>query len=38
VNLREKFADLVEREIVLQNNGQEGHLIFKMNSLVTRHL
>lgn len=34
VNLRERFAALVDREIEWQRKGEQGHLIFKMNSLV----
>ncbi len=34
VNLRERMTALIEREIEHQQNGEQGHLIFKMNSLV----
>ncbi len=34
INLREKFEAMIDREIDHQKNGQEGHLIFKMNALV----
>lgn len=34
VNLRERFEALIEREIEHQKQGETGHLIFKMNSLV----
>jgi polyphosphate kinase len=34
VNLRERFEAMIEREIEHQKQGQTGHLIFKMNSLV----
>jgi polyphosphate kinase len=38
INLRERLEDLVEREIEHQRAGREGHLIFKMNSLVDRKM
>jgi polyphosphate kinase len=34
VNLRERMTSLIQREIDVQQQGGEGHLIFKMNSLV----
>lgn len=34
VNLRQKFLDLIEREIKNIKSGGKGHLIFKMNALV----
>jgi len=34
VNLRQKFLDLIEREIKNIKSGGQGHLIFKMNALV----
>jgi len=34
VNLRERMAALIKREIELQRKGEQGSLIFKMNSLV----
>lgn len=34
VNLRERMTALIEREISNQRRGEEGRLIFKMNSLV----
>lgn len=34
INLRERLTALIEREIAHQRAGVEGHLIFKMNSLV----
>jgi polyphosphate kinase len=34
VNLRERMTALIQREIDIQRQGGEGHLIFKMNSLV----
>jgi len=33
VNLRQRLEELILREIALQENGQRGHLIFKMNAL-----
>ncbi len=38
VNLRERMIALIEREIEHQQNGGEGHLIFKMNSLVDKRM
>jgi polyphosphate kinase len=34
INLREGMEALIRREIELQRQGEQGHLIFKMNSLV----
>lgn len=34
VNKRQKFLDLIHREIKNARNGGKGHLIFKLNSLV----
>jgi polyphosphate kinase len=34
VNLRQKFLDLIEREIKNIKAGDKGHLIFKLNALV----
>ncbi|MCP5063753.1 MAG: polyphosphate kinase 1 [Ignavibacteriae bacterium] len=34
INTRNKFLDLIEREIQNKKNGGEGHIIFKFNSLV----
>ena len=34
VNKRQKFLDLIHREIKNTRNGGKGHLIFKLNSLV----
>jgi polyphosphate kinase len=34
IQLRQKMEVLIEREIEQQSQGKEGHLIFKMNSLV----
>jgi polyphosphate kinase len=38
VNLRQRMTDLIEREVEHQQNGKEGHLIFKMNSLVDKRM
>lgn len=38
VNLRERMTALIEREIEHQKNGEKGHLVFKMNSLVDKRL
>lgn len=34
INLRQGMETLIRREITLHQQGEEGHLIFKMNSLV----
>ena len=34
VNLRQRLEALIGREIEHQKRGKQGHLIFKMNSLV----
>ena len=33
LNLRQRFEDMILREIEVQRNGGQGHLIFKMNAL-----
>jgi len=38
VNLRERMTTLIEREVEHQQNGEQGHLIFKMNSLVDKRM
>jgi polyphosphate kinase len=38
VNLRQRMTALIEREIEHQQNGENGHLIFKMNSLVDKRI
>ena len=38
VNLRERMTALIEREIEHQKNGEKGHLVFKMNSLVDKRM
>ncbi|HSM25107.1 MAG TPA: polyphosphate kinase 1 [Anaerolineaceae bacterium] len=34
INLRQKFEEMIDREIAIQVKNKNGHLIFKMNSLV----
>ncbi len=34
INLRERIETLIQREIEHQRNGEQGHLIFKLNALV----
>jgi polyphosphate kinase len=36
INLRARMTALIEREIQHQSNGEQGHLILKMNSLVDK--
>jgi polyphosphate kinase len=38
INLRERMEHLIEREIQHQLKGEPGHLIFKVNSLVDKHM
>jgi polyphosphate kinase len=38
INLRRRLADLIRREMEHQAAGRGGHLIFKMNSIVDRHM
>jgi polyphosphate kinase len=38
INLRERMMALIEREIEHQQDGEQGHLIFKMNSLVDKRM
>jgi len=38
INLRERMKKLIEREIENQLNGEQGHLIFKVNSLVDKQM
>ncbi len=33
VNMRQRFEELIEREIAVQRGGGHGHLIFKMNAI-----
>jgi polyphosphate kinase len=38
VNLRPRLEELILREIALQEKGERGHLIFKMNALEDPHM
>ncbi len=38
VSLRERFVELINREIEHQKNGRGGHLILKMNALVDKEM
>jgi len=38
INLRSGMTELIQREIELQRKGEQGHLIFKINSLVDKQL
>ena len=38
INMREKFEELIRAEIEFQEKGENGHLIFKMNALVDKHM
>ena len=38
INLRERMEELILREIAHQRNGEQGHLIFKVNSLVDKSI
>jgi polyphosphate kinase len=38
INLRSRMTALIRREIDIQKNGGQGHLIFKINSLVDRRM
>jgi polyphosphate kinase len=38
INLRRRMEALIAREIEHQKNGEQGHLIFKMNSLVDQSM
>jgi polyphosphate kinase len=38
INLRDRMNALIEREIEHQHKGEQGHLIFKMNSLVDKKI
>ena len=37
-NLRERLERLIKREIAHQRQGEQGHLIFKMNALVDKRM
>jgi polyphosphate kinase len=38
INLRSRMTALINREIEIQKNGGQGHLIFKINSLVDKKM
>ncbi len=38
INLRSRMEDLINREIEFQKKGVEGHLIFKINSIVDKKM
>jgi polyphosphate kinase len=38
INLRKRMEELIQREIDIQKNGGQGHLIFKVNSLVDKKM
>ena len=38
MNLREKVEALIRREMALAKNGEEAHLIFKLNSLIDKKM
>jgi len=38
VNLRQRLEELIHHEIALQQKGERGHLIFKMNALEDPHM
>ncbi len=38
INLRARMEELIQREIEHQHHGEKGHLIFKVNSLVDKHM
>jgi polyphosphate kinase len=38
INLRKRMEELIRREIEIQNNGGQGQLIFKINSLVDKKM
>jgi polyphosphate kinase len=38
INLRARMEALIKREIDIQKNGGQGHLIFKINSIVDRRM
>jgi polyphosphate kinase len=38
INLRERVEELIRREMELARNGEEAHLIFKLNSLVDKKM
>jgi polyphosphate kinase len=38
INLRSRMEELINREIDIQKNGGQGHLIFKINSIVDKKM
>lgn len=38
INLRNRMTALIRREIDIQKNGGQGHLVFKINSIVDRRM
>jgi polyphosphate kinase len=38
INLRDRFEALIQREINHQLNGEKGHMVFKVNSLVDKQM
>jgi polyphosphate kinase len=38
INLRQRMEDLIKREIKIQKDGGQGHLIFKVNSMVDKKM
>jgi polyphosphate kinase len=38
INLRKRMTELINREIDIQKNGGQGHLIFKINSIVDKKM
>ncbi|MBX9772275.1 MAG: RNA degradosome polyphosphate kinase, partial [Candidatus Obscuribacterales bacterium] len=38
LHLSRRLEELIQREIAIQKDGGQGHLIFKMNSLVDEHM
>ena len=38
INLRRRMEELIKREIEVQKNGGQGHLIFKVNSMVDKKM
>ncbi len=38
MNLRERVEELIRREMALAKNGEEAHLIFKLNSLIDKKM
>jgi polyphosphate kinase len=38
INMRQRLQDFIQREIDHQNNGKQGHIIFKTNALVDEQI